>query len=140
MSELEKRALRTSPIHFAAAVRQARRRRAISRGQLALDCGLSRREIGEIEARRFQPTLALLTQLSIGLGTDLAPLIIQEEDLAEIGGPNNFLYYDELPPKPQLVRLHRLRRWARRHATAWRFVAKRVCAFTRARVPWRRTT
>jgi transcriptional regulator with XRE-family HTH domain len=136
MSEPQERALRSSPIHFATAVRQARRRRGISRGQLALDCGLSRREIVEIEARRFPPTAALLAQLTIGLGADLVLLILHEEHLAEMGGPNNFLYYDELPPKPRHVRFHRLRRRVRRHVMARRFVAKRVCASTPARVPW----
>jgi len=110
MSELHERALRVSPIHFAAAVRRARRERGLSCRRLAHACGLSRRVVVEIEMRRHWPTEALLDQLSIGLGDDLTLPIVNEEYLAEIGGPNNLLYVDELPPKPQAGWLRRLRK------------------------------
>jgi transcriptional regulator with XRE-family HTH domain len=100
MYELEERALRVSPIHFASAVRHARRRRGISRRRLARACGLSRRAVSEIEKRRHRPTEALLDQLSIGLGADLTLTILNVEHLAEIGGPKNLLPVDE-PPEPQ---------------------------------------
>lgn len=91
VSELQQRALRASPVHFAGAVRRARRCRGISRRGLTRKCGLTRRVIAEIETRRFAPTEALLAQLGTGLGTDVVLAILNEEYIAQIGGEHNLL-------------------------------------------------
>ena len=62
-----------------AAVRQLRGRRGMSQEDVALDAGLHRAYVGDVERGERNPTFANLDRLSGALGVDLSELVLAYE-------------------------------------------------------------